>query len=194
MSNSRGKLVQRVRVPLGFLLAAATLYFARPTPASLIAGGLIALIGLAVRAWAAGHIHKNSEVTMSGPYAYTRNPLYLGSLILGVGFLIAAAQPILIVLFALLFFGIYLPVMQVEAQSLIKSFGDDYARYMKHVPLLLPRLTRYKDSAQITVTAEAASPARFDKNLYLRYREYQAALGLIAALAVLFIKMRFAIY
>lgn len=178
--SARGKLVQRARVPLGFLCAALTLFFARPSIRSLIAGALVATIGLALRAWAAGHIRKNSEVTVSGPYAYTRNPLYLGSLLLGVGFLIAAAQPLLVLLFAVLFFGIYLPVMRVEAEALQAKFGESFKRYAASVPLILPRLTPYRESVK---------RAAFDASLYLRYREYNAALGLCSALAVLVAKM-----
>lgn len=182
-----GAWAQRWRVPLGFMCGAITLLLARPRLWTLIVGSLIALLGLALRAWSAGHIRKNRELTMTGPYAYTRNPLYLGSLLLGAGFLIAAANPYLVVLFVVLFAGIYLPVMRVEAGDLAKVFGVEYQAYERAVPLLIPRLTPYKVS---NMTNEAkAEKVGFDKNLYLRYREYQAAMGLVFALAILVIKM-----
>jgi len=184
MAGSRGAWAQRWRVPLGFVCGAVTLVFARPRVVTLIVGSLVALLGLGLRAWSAGHIRKNRELTMTGPYAYTRNPLYLGSLLLGTGFLIAAANPILVALFVVLFAGIYLPVMRVEAADLAQVFRDDYHRYAAAVPLLIPRLTPYR--AHQTAMNEKVS---FDKTLYLRYREYQAALGLLFALAVLVVKM-----
>src|SRR5437764_11942650 len=84
------RFLQRLRVPLGFLFAIIFIVFARPTVLSLLIGGGFALVGLAIRAWASGHIRKAKLLAVSGPYAYTRNPLYVGSFILGVGFTIAA--------------------------------------------------------------------------------------------------------
>lgn len=182
-----GAWAQRWRVPLGFMCGAITLLLARPRVSTLVVGGFIALLGLALRAWSAGHIRKNRELTMTGPYAYTRNPLYLGSLLLGAGFLIAAANPYLVVLFVVLFAGIYLPVMRVEAGDLAKVFGAEYQAYEHAVPLLIPRLTPYR-AAGATNDAKVAKVG-FDKNLYLRYREYQAAMGLVFALAILVFKM-----
>jgi protein-S-isoprenylcysteine O-methyltransferase Ste14 len=145
--------------------------------ATLFVGGAIALLGLAFRAWSAGHIRKNDALATSGPYAYTRNPLYLGSFVLGLGFTIASGRPLLGLLFAALFLGIYLPVMRVEASTLSQLFGDDYARYAAAVPLFIPRITAYRDPKTADV--------KFDPGLYLRYREYQAALGLALAWIVL---------
>jgi protein-S-isoprenylcysteine O-methyltransferase Ste14 len=179
-----GTWVQRWRVPLGFVCAALFIILARPEPLTLAAGGAVALLGLALRAWASGHIRKNDRLAVSGPYAYTRNPLYLGSFVLGLGFTVAASSGVwlfvlLCALFASLFLGIYLPVMRVEASTLAELFGDDYARYAKAVPLFLPRLTPYRD---------AGTSERFDAGLYLRYREYRAALGLLVAWCVLALK------
>ncbi len=190
MIGSRGTFTQRLRVPLGFLCGIIMLLAARPTVTTLAIGTAIALLGLGLRAWSAGHIRKNSEVTISGPYAYTRNPLYLGSLLLGTGFLVAAAQPILIALFVLLFAGIYLPVMRVEARELTESFGENYKSYAAAVPLLAPRLTPYKCASKTDVL-KADSKVKFDGSLYMRYREYQAALGTLLALAILAAKMIF---
>ena len=176
-----GTWAQRWRVPLGFLVAAVFFALAEPRPSTLLAGGAVALLGLSLRAWAAGHIRKNAELATSGPYAHTRNPLYLGSFVMGLGFTAAAAGrawliPVLGRLFAALFLGIYLPVMRVEAQTLEGLFGDEYRRYARAVPLFLPRLTGYKG---------AGPAAKFDAALYMRYREYQAALGFAAGLAAL---------
>ncbi|MDT7603804.1 MAG: hypothetical protein QOF61_1801 [Acidobacteriota bacterium] len=152
---------------------------------SLFVGGAIALCGLAIRAWASGHIRKNDALATSGPYAYTRNPLYFGSLLIGLGFTVAASGRwwLLFVLggaFAALFFGIYLPVMRVEAATLAQLFGEEYENYARAVPLFVPRATPYTEGRTARV--------KFDMNLYLRYREYRAALGLVVAWCALALK------
>lgn len=168
------RLFQRIRVPLGFAFAAVFLYFARPSATSLAVGSAIALIGLAIRAWSSGHIRKARVLAVSGPYAYSRNPLYLGSLIMGIGFTVAAGVWWLTLLFAILFIGIYLPVMRVEADDMRRIFGGDYEEYAANVPMLLPRMSPWK-----------RSDAGFDFRLYLQYREYRALLGVLAAIAAL---------
>src|SRR6266550_6517386 len=168
--------MQRVRVPLSFVCAALFLLFARPRPVTLLAGITISVFGLVLRAWAAGHIRKNSELATSGPYAHSRNPLYLGNLLLGLGFTIGSGWWPLGIVFAVLFLGIYLPVMRVESETLAQLFGDSYQRYAREVPLFLPRITSYRRGGEKT---------EFDGRLYLRYREYRAALGLVVAWGLL---------
>jgi protein-S-isoprenylcysteine O-methyltransferase Ste14 len=175
-------------VPLGFACAAVFIVLARPDRRSLAVGGAVALVGLAIRAWASGHIRKNARLAVSGPYAHTRNPLYLGSFILGLGFTFAASSSVALFvilggLFASLFLGIYWPVMRVEAATLAEMFGEDYRAYAAAVPLLFPRVTPYRPGD------DPKSPAvKFDPSLYMRYREYRAALGLLVAWGVLWLK------
>ena len=180
MNFKNKRILQRIRVPLGFLFAAVFLFFARPSPMSLATGGIIAVLGLLIRAWSSGHIRKNQELAVSGPYAFTRNPLYLGSFILGLGFTIASGVWWLGLLFIALFLGIYLPVMRVEAEDLKAIFGEQYLDYSRRVPLFFPRLG-----------AKFAGDVKFDKNLYLRYREYRAALGSALAWLILAFKAYF---
>lgn len=175
-----GTWIQRWRVPLGFVCAAVFLFFAKPTPNALLIGASISILGLALRAWAAGHIRKNAQLATSGPYAFTRNPLYLGSFLLGLGFTVAAGRLVLGLLFAALFLGIYLPVMRVEASTLAELFGKDYEVYRQSVPLFFPRITPFRQ--------RESTANRFDGTLYLRYREYRAALGLVIAWGLLLIK------
>jgi protein-S-isoprenylcysteine O-methyltransferase Ste14 len=171
------RILQRLRVPLGFLFAAVFLLFAKPQPLTLIIGAFIAVGGLLVRAWASGHIRKNRQLTVSGIYAHTRNPLYLGSFIIGVGFMFASGVWWLGVIFVALSPGIYLPVMSVEAVDLARLFGAEFEEYKRNVPNFLPRLRAWKKSE-----------AKFDFQLYLMYREYRAAIGLLAALGILAVK------
>ncbi|HJT64945.1 MAG TPA: methyltransferase [Pyrinomonadaceae bacterium] len=175
-----GTWIQRWRVPLGFLCAAVFLVFARPTRGLLLVGACVSLLGLAIRAWAAGYIRKNDELAVFGPYAFTRNPLYFGSFLLGLGFTIASGRLLLGLLFVALFVGIYLPVIGVEAETLAKRFPTDYAMYKRGVPLFFPRLTPFRE--------HNSRPVKFDSSLYLRYREYRAALGLVLAWSLLLIK------
>jgi len=167
-------------VPLGFASAAVFMVLAKPNPTTLLIGAVVSLIGLAMRGWASGHIRKNDKLTMSGPYAYTRNPLYLGSFLVGLGFTVASGRWLLAILFAGLFLGIYFPVMRVEASTLVELFGRDYEKYKEEVPLFFPRLTPFR--------ASETGKDRFDGDLYMRYREYRAALGLLAAWGVLLVK------
>ena len=172
--------MQRWRVPLGFLCAALFFLFSRPGPLTLAIGGGIALPGLLLRAWATGHLRKNEALATTGPYAYTRNPLYFGSFLLGVGFTVASGRWFLGIIFAALFLGIYVPVMRVESATLAELFVEGYDRYEKAVPLFLPRLSPYRDGTRADVG--------FDVELYMRYREYQAAIGLVIAWALLALK------
>jgi protein-S-isoprenylcysteine O-methyltransferase Ste14 len=174
------RLVQRIRVPLGFLFALVFLIFARPTLLTLAVGSLVAAVGVLIRAWASGHIRKAKTLAVSGPYAYTRNPLYVGSLILGLGLTIAAGVWWLGAAFIILFLGIYLPVMRVEVGDMERIFGAEFEAYRRNVPLFLPRLTPWRNSAE-----------RFDSGLYLQYREYRAALGFAIVVAILAAKAYF---
>ncbi len=183
MSFKDKRLLQRLRVPLGFVFALIFLLFARPESLTLIIGGVVSIIGLLIRAWAAGHVRKNQTLAISGPYAYTRNPLYLGSFFLGAGFTIASGVWWLGVIFAALFLGVYLPVMRREAQDLLGLFGKAYENYAAQVPLFFPRLTRFRQGT--------SAENNFDLDLYLKYREYRAALGLVLAWCVLMAKAVF---
>src|ERR1700757_3609659 len=108
------KIARRIRVPLGFALAALYLWLARPTLRSILIGGALVIPGLLVRALASGHVQKNEQLATSGPYAYTRNPLYLGSLILALGFAIAARSAWIAAAMLVMFLAIYLPVIRGE--------------------------------------------------------------------------------
>ena len=167
--------VAKLRVICGFLMVAAFLWLSAPTWMSLAAGLPIAVLGLALRAWAAGHLEKNRALAESGPYAYVRNPLYLGTLAVAAGFVLASRQWVLGVLFAAVFVLIYLPVVELEEQHL-RSLFPEYAEYAQRVPRLWPRLI-----------GNSSKPFSFAT--YLRNQEYQALAGFLAGAAVLIWKV-----
>lgn len=172
--------LQRLRVPLGFALAAALILLARPRPLSLAVGLPLAALGLALRASAAGHIRKNDVLAVSGPYRFTRNPLYLGSTLLGLGLVVAADRWILAVLAALTLVLVYLPVIRTEEQFLAGRFGAEFEAYAARVPRLLPRLW--------PKPAPVGGAGRFSFALYCRHREYRALLGFLGLALVLLLK------
>lgn len=169
-----------IRVPAGFVLAAFYFYFSRPTPTALVVGALIGFAGLLIRAWATGHLCKNDQLAMTGPYAYTRNPLYFGSFLLGLGFCIAGRNLWILGAFLIGFTLLYSNVILQERGYLESLFPEEYDHYQKEVPLFFPRLQfQGKEKGQFS----------FDR--YRRNREYQALLGFLAALGLLIIKLRF---
>lgn len=173
---SWSKIARRIRVPTGFAFTVVYLWLARPRWTTIAAGGAIALAGIAVRAFASGHVRKNAELATTGPYGHTRNPLYLGSMILGAGFAVAAWSWILAAMMAAIFLVIYVPVIRGEEKFLRQAFSgyDDYAR---RVPRLLPRLT------------SAGERGTFSRELYWKHREYNALLGTAAVLGALAAKL-----
>lgn len=181
-------------MPAGFVLAPLLFISARPAFASLAAGGFVAIIGLGIRAWASGHLRKNQELTTSGPYAHSRNPLYLGTFLLGTGVAIGGGTLWFIALFAGLYLMIYVPVMVAEADTMRDLFSEEYEHYSKQVPLFVPRFSPYSthDSSSYAAQLKRRSWRRgrpFDTSLYLRHREYRAAVGFMLVYAMLATKM-----
>ena len=175
------QIARRIRVPLGFLFALLYFWLARPTWRCMVLGAIGVVPGLLIRALASGHVRKNESLATSGPYGYTRNPLYLGSLLMGLGFAAAARSWWVGVALVVMFFAIYVPVIRDEETFLRQRFPgfDEYAR---RVPRMLPRLTRYSSN-------ESEGPAGFCLDLYLKHREYNALLGALAMMAALILKM-----
>lgn len=179
---SRADRAARLRVPLHFLLAALLLVFSRPTPRLLVVGAVLVAVGLAVRAWAAGHLRREEPLTVSGPYARLRHPLYFGSSFIGAGFAVAGGRAWLAALV-----GLYLVVflrlaMRREEKERRARAADLYAAYAASVPMFLPRLR--------PAIVGASAGAHFDRTLYRRNREWRAALGCALLLAVLCLRLR----
>ncbi|MCY3808312.1 MAG: isoprenylcysteine carboxylmethyltransferase family protein [Gemmatimonadetes bacterium] len=170
-----------------WVLAICCLWLARPSGTSLVAGGSLIAIGLLIRAWAASLLQKDRELAVAGPYAHTRNPLYLGSLLMGLGGAVAAASPWLGVAFVAFFVRSYAPAIGRESAELTGLFGESYRSYRASVPALLPRVTPYRRRADLS-GRNTTGPRRISPALYMRNREWEAALGAVAALAVLLLK------
>ena len=175
--SSWPQIARRIRVPVGFAFAAFYFWAARPVYWSLAAGAALAAAGLLIRALASGHVTKNEALTTTGPYAYVRNPLYLGSLVTAAGFALAARSLWIAAGMTLIFLIIYLPVIRAEETFLCAQFPE-FDDYRRHVPRLVPRCRPY-----------AHSSAPFSWDLYFKHREYNALIGAVLMISALAAKM-----
>ena len=133
------RIAQKARIPAGTALGIIFLLFMHPSFRSLVIGGVFMIVGALMRIWAAGHIEKRVRLARSGPYAYTRNPLYFGSFLMAFGVILAGQGYWLLPLFALFFVGVYLPVMRAEEQYLESTYGDDFREHVRVTPLFFPK-------------------------------------------------------
>lgn len=166
--SDAARLLARVRVPLGYVCGVVAFVLASPTGRSLLIGALVGAVGEAIRIWAAGHLEKGREVTTSGPYAWTRHPLYLGSSVMGAGVAIAARNAIVVVVVFFYLLVTIVAAIRTEEAHLTTKFGGAYPAY--------------RDGAG------AASARRFSMERAIRNHEYRAALGFIGALALLLLR------
>jgi protein-S-isoprenylcysteine O-methyltransferase Ste14 len=163
--------MRRYRVAFGFLVGGMMLILAGPTPASVLTGLPFTALGLALRTWSSGLIRKNRELATDGPYAYTRNPLYLGSLLIGLGFALMTNRIVLLVLFLGVFAAVYRAAIREEEAVLGQRFGEAYRRYERTVPRFFPRWPGSR------------SKGDFDWRLVIQHREYYAWAGAVLGLA-----------
>ena len=180
------KIARRARVPLGFVVAAVFLLFARPTWTTLAWGLVLVIPGLWLRGYAAGYVKKNAELTRTGPYAYTRNPLYLGSMSIAAGFAVAAGRWWLVALLVAMFLAIYLPTILSE-EKFLQGMFPQFEDYAQRVPRLLPRLTpaRFADAGPDA----QGGIGRFSPERYRHHREYNATIGAAALYVVLVLRI-----
>jgi protein-S-isoprenylcysteine O-methyltransferase Ste14 len=165
------KIARRIRVPLGFVFAVVFLWLAQPTGKTMALSLLLVVPGVWLRAYAAGYVRKNAELTFTGPYAYTRNPLYLGSMLIAFGFALASASWAILIALTVLFAAIYIPTILSEEAYLREHFAG-FDAYAAKVPRLLPRLTPAQFPAD-----ENASGGRFSAEQWRHHREYNALMG-----------------
>jgi protein-S-isoprenylcysteine O-methyltransferase Ste14 len=182
MVGGWSRIARRIRVPLGFVFAVFFLWLARPAATYLALSLILVVPGLWLRGYASGYVKKNAEVTMTGPYAYTRNPLYLGSMLIAFGFALAARSLWIAIVLAVLFALIYIPVIRSEEAYLRSTFAG-YDAYTKRVPRLIPRLS--------PGMVQDVDNGGFSSALYRKHREYNALLGAAALYAALILKLFF---
>jgi protein-S-isoprenylcysteine O-methyltransferase Ste14 len=180
--SDAAKFLARWRVRLGYILAVFVLAFARPLPKFVTIGAAIGLAGLWLRAYAAGYLHKQEVLTVTGPYAHTRNPLYLGSAILALGAGVATHSWISAAILLVYFAVVYSVVMRREEGELLQQHGQSFKDYAASVPLFFPRITAAKMAG--------ASAGNFSLAQYRKNHEHQAALGYLLLLGALLVIWR----
>lgn len=180
--NGAAKWIARWRVRLGYLFAIVVLWFARPNPKSVAIGAAIGIFGLLMRAYAAGYLKKQEVLTVTGPYAFTRNPLYFGSAILTAGAAWAMRSWISSAVLFVYFAVVYYVVMRREEGELRGHFGESFEVYARNVPLFFPRLTPVRMAESI--------PGEFSLGQYKRNHEHEAALGFVFLLGFLLLIWR----
>ena len=193
MMEAWQRIARRIRVPLGFVVAALYLFELwrrAPRPAAMAWSLALVIPGLWLRGYASGYVKKNRELTVTGPYAHTRNPLYLGSMLIAGGFALALESWLVAVVLAAGFAVIYIPVIASEERFLRGAFAG-FEEYCRQVPRLFPRLRAYKRGTQgkpgSGITEEDAGG--FSWGLYRKHREYNAAIGAVLLyLCLLFLR------
>jgi protein-S-isoprenylcysteine O-methyltransferase Ste14 len=171
--------LSRLRVPAGYLVGALVIVLARPSPLTLAAGGVLAAAGEAIRLWASGHIEKTRRLATGGPYAHTRNPLYVGSALMAIGLAVGTASPWVVAAATLYFAAFYPPVIREESAFLRDKFGAEYAAWAAEVPAFLPR-----------ITPGGPRESRFDWSRVRANREWRTALAVPLLVALLYARGR----
>jgi protein-S-isoprenylcysteine O-methyltransferase Ste14 len=174
------QLAQRIRVPAGTVLGILFLLLMHPSARSLWIGAAITLPGCLLRLWAAGHIDKGRALTQGGPYAATRNPLYLGSFLMALGIILGGQGYWLLLPFGIFFATFYIPVMKAEEEDLFRVYGPEFVEYSKRVPTFFPAFKR-----------AGAGASTFLWSRVVKNREHRNVVGLIVAEAILILKFIF---
>jgi protein-S-isoprenylcysteine O-methyltransferase Ste14 len=170
--------MNRLRVRAGLFLAVAVILLARPTWSSILLGILISFLGLVIRAWASGHLRKEKALAVSGPYRYSRNPLYVGNFLLGIG-ITAGARSWWVLGLCIAYYAIFYPmIIRRERERMKNLFPQQYIEYGKKVPLFFPSLRKH-----------LPANGRFRWSLYKRNKEYRALLGTVLVWLVLVAKL-----
>ena len=172
------KFARDYRLVLSGLIAFVMIVLSQPILSTILKGLPVVLLGEFIRVWSSGHIKKNKQLATDGPYAYTRNPLYLGSFFIALGFVVMSNNLWVFLIFSVAFTSIYWGVIRFEEEFLSRTFGDDFASYVKMVPCFIPRLT-----------PKPYQRGGFDWALVWKHREFQAWLGIVGGLVVMISKM-----
>ena len=187
MTTNWSRIARRIRVPLGFVFAVVFFWLARPSPVALAVSLVLVIPGLLLRGYASGCVKKNSELTTTGPYAYTRNPLYLGSILIAFGFAVASRSLWVAAVLAVLFAVIYIPVIRGE-EAFLRATFPGFEEYAARVPRLFPR---FRPGLPDRSRQTERPPGRFSPALYRKHREYNASMGAASMYAALILKLVF---
>ncbi|MEW6455090.1 MAG: isoprenylcysteine carboxylmethyltransferase family protein [Acidobacteriota bacterium] len=166
------------RISSGFVIVLIIILISKPTLTSLLMGAIIGILGLLIRAWSSGHLIKDKSLTTSGPYRFTRHPLYFGNLLLGIGFIISSNSFYGLILFIIYFLLFYIPIIKLEEKKMDNFFSDKFGEYKDKVPVIFPIFKPYKNS----------SNKKFSWFLYFKNREWRASIGFITIWLILIIK------
>jgi protein-S-isoprenylcysteine O-methyltransferase Ste14 len=184
------QLPSALRTKSAWLIVVPFFLLASPTRASLVAGLVVSAAGLGLRGWSAGTIRKGEMLTTTGPYAYVRNPLYVGSFLIGAGLALAGGSWLWLVLFVAFFVTVYGPTIAAEAERLTEQFGQRYVDYSKQVPAFVPRLSSFGRPFRANDRPDGSfEGATFRWSQYERNREWEALLGASAAYLALTLKL-----
>jgi protein-S-isoprenylcysteine O-methyltransferase Ste14 len=168
------EILNRIRVRAGLFLAIAVVLLARPDWTSILLGVLVCLLGLAIRGWASGHLSKEKKLAVSGPYRYSRNPLYVGNFLLGIG-VVGGARSWWVVGLFVCYYGVFYPlIIRRERNRMRELFPQQYEEYGKKVPLFFPSIRRH-----------LPAKGKFSWALYRQNKEYRALQGTILVWLVL---------
>jgi len=169
------------RILASMIITGPLLLWTHSTLSSMLWGLPLVLLGAAMRLWSLGIIRKDNAVAVDGPYAWVRNPLYLGNFFLGLGIALMGRNLPVLTLYLVAFYVVYTPVIQAEEESLRYKFGATYLSYFQRTPRFFPSL------------AHKPSPfgARFSWQLVVKHREYRAWIGLLVILALLALRLTF---
>ncbi len=171
------KALARYRVPVSLLFVIAYLITSKLSFTFFYFGLPLIIAGESLRIWASGYLHKATKLTTSGPYAFVRNPLYVGNFLLGLGFILIAWNLFLFIVFVLLFVFLYYITIRFEEQRLLKLFDTHYLHYRQYVPSIIPRLPPYKGEKE-----------KFKWTQVKKNREYRAIIGISVLFAIQLIK------
>jgi protein-S-isoprenylcysteine O-methyltransferase Ste14 len=177
-SASLNEILNRLRVRAGLVLAVAVVLLARPTWRSILLGVLLTFLGLGIRAWASGHLRKEKTLAVSGPYRFSRNPLYLGNFVLGIG-VVAGARSWWVLGLFVIYYGLFYPsIIGRERDRMRELFPEQYEEYGKRVPLFFPSVRKHLTAG-----------GKFRWSLYRQNKEYRALQGTILIWVVLAVKL-----
>lgn len=183
------RTIKSNRVILSFLTGGLFVYYSAPTIRSILFGIPFIFLGEVIRTWASGFIKKAKEVAQEGPYALTRNPLYLGTFFIGLGFSLISNNPVILILFLIIFSFVYSVTIKNEEKELAGKFGDPYIAYKMSVPVFFPGISCILSLPSLILHSNRAGEASFDWQLVKKHKEFHAWIGIIGVIIIFLFKL-----